>query len=288
MKKFAANTDCVITYDLAENDYEQVTGYSWVLKDEKGDTLTSSSDTSISPSDDATSTNPSEEVGIYQTEENVEKIEVKIDKKYNQLAEGETLGYRRLVINISDNIGTSTDSVEYILEGELDLIPMKNSYQTFGEAQLNVAKISGLDDWESIPMSTKLAALITAYNKIGKLNFAIPVKSDSLSEDAHTSIFGVTQTEIEIPNLNSLSLDEFEALDEGFKNAIKMAQVVEANSVSGFDAATEMKRNNVLSYTIGETSQMFKTGNTYVSSLCSDAMDILNGYIVRKLRIARS
>ena len=49
-----------------------------------------------------------------------------------------------------------------------------------------------------------------------------------------------------------------------------------------------MKRNNILSYTIGETSQMFKTGNTYVSYLSSDVMDVLSGYVVRKMRIARS
>ena len=179
-----------------------------------------------------------------------------------------------MILNITDSNSTSIVFIEYLLVGTVELTPMVNSYQTYGEAQLTAAKISGLQDWELVPTEDKISALITAYKKIGKLNFIIPGET---CEDT-----------VEISNLNSLTVEEFEALDPAFVDAIKRAQVVEANSVSGYNAAEEMKRNNILSYTIGETSQMFKTGNTYVSYLSSDVMDILSGYVVRKMRIARS
>ena len=283
MERFAANTDCVLTFNLTENGYEEVVSTSWKLYDEAGNELTSSEanktpdieeeNASESSPDAHTRTNQSEELPTYPEEENVENFVVKIDKSFNTLGENEQLGYRRLVLNIETKTGTAIQFIEYLLVGLVELTPMVNSYQTYGEAQLTAAKISGLQDWQEVPTEDKVSALITAFNKIGKLNFVIP------SDDG---------CGMEIPNLNKLSIEEFKALNPAFVEAIKRAQVVEANSVSGYNAAEEMKRGNILSYTIGETSQMFKTGNTYVSTLSSDAMDILDGYIVRKIRIARA
>lgn len=283
MERFAANTDCVLTFNLTENGYEEVVSTSWKLYDEAGNELTSSEanktpdideeNASESSPDAPTRTNHGEELPTYPEEENVENFVVKIDKSFNTLGENEQLGYRRLVLNIETKTGTAIQFIEYLLVGLVELTPMVNSYQTYGEAQLTAAKISGLQDWQEVPTEDKVSALITAFNKIGKLNFVIP------SDDG---------CGIEIPNLNKLSIEEFKALNPAFVEAIKRAQVVEANSVSGYNAAEEMKRGNILSYTIGETSQMFKTGNTYVSTLSSDAMDILDGYIVRKIRIARA
>ena len=283
MERFAANTDCVLTFNLTENGYEEVVSTSWKLYDEAGNELTSSEanktpdideeNTPESSPDAPTRTNQSEELPTYPEEENVENFVVKIDKSFNTLGENEQLGYRRLVLNIETKTGTAIQFIEYLLVGLVELTPMVNSYQTYGEAQLTAAKISGLQDWQEVPTEDKVSALITAFNKIGKLNFVIPSDDDC---------------GMEIPNLNKLSIEEFKALNSAFVEAIKRAQVVEANSVSGYNAAEEMKRGNILSYTIGETSQMFKTGNTYVSTLSSDAMDILDGYIVRKIRIARA
>lgn len=283
MERFAANTDCVLTFNLTENGYEEVVSTSWKLYDEAGNELTSSEanktpdideeNASESSPDAPTRTNQGEELPTYPEEENVENFVVKIDKSFNTLGENEQLGYRRLVLNIETKTGTAIQFIEYLLVGLVELTPMVNSYQTYGEAQLTAAKISGLQDWQEVPTEDKVSALITAFNKIGKLNFVIP------SDDG---------CGMEIPNLNKLSIEEFKALNPAFVEAIKRAQVVEANSVSGYNAAEEMKRGNILSYTIGETSQMFKTGNTYVSTLSSDAMDILDGYIVRKIRIARA
>lgn len=283
MERFAANTDCVLTFNLTENGYEEVVSTSWKLYDEAGNELTSSEanktpdiDEENAPEsspDAPTRTNQGEELPTYPEEENVENFVVKIDKSFNTLGENEQLGYRRLVLNIETKTGTAIQFIEYLLVGLVELTPMVNSYQTYGEAQLTAAKISGLQDWQEVPTEDKVSALITAFNKIGKLNFVIP------SDDG---------CGMEIPNLNKLSIEEFKALNPAFVEAIKRAQVVEANSVSGYNAAEEMKRGNILSYTIGETSQMFKTGNTYVSTLSSDAMDILDGYIVRKIRIARA
>lgn len=273
MEKFAANTDCVLSFDLTANGYESVTKTSWSLFDAKGTKLTSS-DSVTEPLNEPTDGETDGEATTPPDDTENLSVTIKIDKQYNVIPENSQLDYRRIVLNIETEVGTSIEYIEYLLVGEVELTPMVNSYQTYGEAQLTAAKISGLQDWYVVPTQDKISALITAYNKIGKLNFVIPSKEPC--------------RDIEISNLNALTAEEFEALDANFVDAIKRAQVVEANSVSGYNAAEDMKRNNILSYTIGETSQMFKTGNTYTSYLSSDAMDILNGYIVRKIRIARS
>lgn len=272
MEKFAAGTDCVLTYNLEENGYTDVTKVTWQLVNAKGENLTSGVLYGEEPTPPEETTQAENEDNNEPVEENV--LSWKIEARYNNIEENKDLDYRRVILNITDSNSTSIVFIEYLLVGTVELTPMVNSYQTYGEAQLTAAKISGLQDWELVPTEDKISALITAYKKIGKLNFVIPGET---CEDT-----------VEISNLNSLTVEEFEALDPAFVDAIKRAQVVEANSVSGYNAAEEMKRNNILSYTIGETSQMFKTGNTYVSYLSSDVMDILSGYVVRKMRIARS
>lgn len=246
MERFAANKACVIKYDLSSNYFDDATKLSWELFNASGEKL-SSSDI---------------EVGENKV------LEISIAEEFNTVEEGIGLDYRRIMLNIERPSGTSLDMVEYYLVGEVKLVPMKNSYQTFGEAQILAASISNLQDWSLVPLEDKISALTTAFRKIGKFDFFVDDK--------------------EICDLNSLTVEEFNALNPDFIDCIKRAQIVEANSVSGYNSAEDMKRNNILSYTIGETSQMFKTGNTYVSYLSSDTMDILEGYIYRKIRIARA
>lgn len=70
-----------------------------------------------------------------------------------------------MILNITDSNSTSIVFIEYLLVGTVELTPMVNSYQTYGEAQLTAAKISGLQDWELVPTEDKISALITAYKK---------------------------------------------------------------------------------------------------------------------------
>lgn len=246
MEKFAANKPCVIKYDLEANYFGDATKLIWELYNAGGENINNG------------------EVEVGETK----VIEISISQDNNTIPEDSGLDYRRIILNIERPEGTSIDMIEYYLVGEVKLVPMKNSYQTFGEAQILAASISNLQDWQLIPVEDKISALATAFRKIGKFDFMVDDK--------------------EIFDLNSMSVEEFNSLNSDFVDCIKRAQIVEANSVSGYNSAEDMKRNNILSYTIGETSQMFKTGNTYVGYLSSDTMDILEGYIYRKLRIARA
>lgn len=163
MEKIAAGTDCVLTYNLEENGYTDVTKVTWQLVNAKGENLTSGVLYGEEPTPPEETTQAENEDNNEPVEENV--LSWKIEAQYNNIEENKDLDYRRVILNITDSNSTSIVFIEYLLVGTVELTPMVNSYQTYGEAQLTAAKISGLQDWELVPTEDKISALITAYKK---------------------------------------------------------------------------------------------------------------------------
>lgn len=251
IKQFVADNDCKLEFEFPKDDEGAIsaTKISWKLQDKLNQELTNG------------------EIEI--TEESGDFAEISIAKEFNQLSENEDLDFRSIIYTVTTQEGTYIEQDEYfIVRAESDLTVMKNSYQTYGEAQIVAATISTLSDWNDLGRQEKISALISAYHKIGQLNFVVNCK--------------------EINDLNSLTLEEFNSLDSKFVEAIKRAQVIEADSVSGYNVATALQDSNILSYTIGETSQMFRSGNQYKTTLSSSAMEVLSKYICRRIKIGRS
>lgn len=256
IKQFVADKECKLQFEFPTNEEGAITAtaITWELQNKYNETLT----------------NGVIDIPVKEEDEELPKYaDIVIGAEFNNLLEDEELDFRAIIYTVTTQDGTYTEQDEYfIVAGDMDLTVMKNSYQTYGEAQITASTISTLQDWYDISRQEKISALINAYHKIGQLNFVVDCQ--------------------EISDINSLTKEEFEALDSKFIEAIKRAQVVEADSVSGYNVATALQDNNILSYTIGETSQMFRSGNQYKTMLSSSAMDILSKYICRRIQIGRS
>jgi hypothetical protein len=187
-------------------------------------------------------------------------------------------GCRILNVQILTVNGTYVKTFNYALEGSFELVTMTNSYQTFGQAEINSITMPGLESWDSFEEFNQKRALTEAYFKIGKINFSVDIVSAN-----------GTITTTAIPKLNSYTKAEFEALPSDFIEAVRKAQVAEANYVLGGDASERMRKMNIMSYTIGETSQMFRPGSTGSENKLSDeALEYLKGYISYSVSIGRA
>lgn len=243
---FAANTSCTLSVKITDLPITNVTKASMKLYNELGEML--------------------EYRDLDIGEEEI-KIEIEADRNF--LDPDVAMGYRHIDLYVENTEGTFIEFIEYFLVGEIKLEIMKNSYQTYGEAQLTATSCSDMQSWiQEYPREDKISSLVSAFYKMGQLCFKVDDRV--------------------INNLNSLSKSDFLSLNPNFVNAIRRAQVIESNALSAYNIGDMMKRQGVLSSTIGETSQMFKTGNTAINKLSYTAINELTGWLYRNVTIGRA
>ena len=80
---------------------------------------------------------------------------------------------------------------------------------------------------------------------------------------------------------------QFEDLPPRFLRDVKLALVVEANEVLGVESAQEKRRSGVLSDTVGETSQMFRSGRPMDTIIGNRAMSHVKRWVDTAWRVRR-
>lgn len=176
--------------------------------------------------------------------------------------------YRLIRVTFSKAGITYVAEHEFILESEVILEVGNNSFQTYPDSVVRALDISDIDDFRLAEKSSKQAALITAFHSLSTLNFYVD-----------GARYG------QIDQLTDL---EFEALSPRFKEAIRKAQIVEANEYLSTNSAHKKRQLGIFSETIGESSMFFRTGKPIPLPVTRRAMDILRGYIVWELGVGRA
>jgi hypothetical protein len=90
-----------------------------------------------------------------------------------------------------------------------------------------------------------------------------------------------------ITNIGLLTAAEIEALPALFLQALRMAQIAESDSILGGDPVGELRREGLMSKTVGESSQMYRPGKPLVMPVSDRAMRYLAGYVRRSLVVGR-
>jgi hypothetical protein len=103
--------------------------------------------------------------------------------------------------------------------------------------------------------------------------------ADSMSRLASSNI---------ISNLDEKTDAELKALPEQFLNAIRLAQVIEADSILGGNETEDLRESGLLSKTVGESSQMFRSGVAMKLPLSKRAYQVLKRYTMRNNKIGRA
>lgn len=128
-----------------------------------------------------------------------------------------------------------------------------------------------------------VAALIQAYRSINRLSFLV---------------VGFGSTKAEPFRLSSLTETQQDLLPAEFLYDLKLAQVLEADSLLGLssnsfeESVIAARRMGIIEHTVGQSTTRFSTlaGGESSSgpSLNKRTMDILSGYVYRGIRIGRA
>lgn len=202
----------------------------------------------------------------------------------NTIPDGATRSMRIVRLRFRPS-GASAGFVEaeasYAVVPDAELVIQKNSFQGYGEAMLLASEMSNLPGFEGASRELRVRALADAYRALVRLRFDIPEPENNQSRI------------VDFPGadpgaLKEMSAAEFATLHPHFLDALRRAQVIEANDILNVQTGIEEKRRQgLVSDSVGETTQVYRKSKPLQSSICARAMQELRGYVVHSLRMRR-
>jgi hypothetical protein len=255
MEEFAAGTDVFITFAHSNNGSElNVTDLQYQVLDSAGEVLI---DYATAPSFDPAATSTI----------------ITILKQFN--ATQDKIDVRQVNVALVTSAGTYKQTVYYKLIGDVTkLTPMVDSYMTFPESVIVRAKMSDqLEYFDALPDNLKAVALENSFANLKKLRFN-PAITGSTSRCSTTGL-----------DISAYSYDQFKTLPIGLQNALKKAQIAEANVLVENSPIRDKIRAGIISETIGESSMFFKqggsVGGTKYPGLSDDAYAHLSEFVFK-------
>ena len=210
------------------------------------------------------------------------EVTLNVPMAANTLSGSEKRGFRHARVELTlDDAAVEIRTLEYVIESESLLVLCENTFQTYGAAVLVGMDVPGLNDWSTATRAQRIGALIAAHRGLCSLCYRTP--SGYSEETYHSTLDG------SVPNdLSEVTLDQFNALDPRFVEAIKRAQVIEANELLKGDEIGELRTAGVMSLTIGESKQFFRPGKSVDGFVSRRALKEIHRWIDNTTRIGRS
>lgn len=163
--------------------------------------------------------------------------------------------------------GVTTLAHEYIIEAPSVLEAGTNSFQNYPTALLVGYEIPNLPAWSLASKDEKIVALKAAWRNFSRIGLRFLDESIDITKLSKTS---------------------FLALNAEYREALSRAQVIEADYLLGGDETGDLRRSGVMSATVGESSQFFRTTKPLETALCKRAMKEIARYIITTVKVGRA
>lgn len=262
MKSFLANTDTILEIPLSDSKGELIEASSALF------------DVLIESDELQTPLLTGEEVS-----ENLgSAVNVTIPAIANQLPEGSDEAVVRVRVYGETTLGNQYSvNYFYLLQSSSDagLVVGKNTFQSLSQAELTASKVLRIDAWNSANESEKVAALIAATKNLQKLRYNI----ESDWRDVIKSIDG--------SDLGEIDPESFKNLPEKLKAALRIAQVLEADSLLGDGDGEARRLSGITSETVGETRTVYSLGKPIELPVSKRALQSLARYVTFTKRLVR-
>lgn len=157
------------------------------------------------------------------------------------------------------------------------LVVPDNSFLTFAEAQMLAFTIPALDEWYLASREARVQALIEAKFRLARRRYR------PLLEEDQNYIHDFNAP----GRLDTISLQQLNALDPRFMQALRRAQLFEANAILTGDSV-DAPDDRLVSKTVGESTEVWRDGAPMTTFICPRAMRELAPYLISDVRIARA
>lgn len=191
-----------------------------------------------------------------------------VDVVPNTALTGATRAFRVLQVLYSKGGENFLEEVEFIIEQYNVLEIGSNSFQTYSDAMLRSYDLVDIDGWRIAPKQDRQVAMVSAFHALASMNFFVTGKT-----------YG---------QIDTLTAAQFLALNPRFVEALRKAQIVEANEYLSGDTPHKKRQMGIFSETIGESSMFFRTGKALPLPVTRRSLDILRGYISWEMGVGRA
>lgn len=268
MNVYLAGTSVALTIPLVDASGAALvpTGISYTIKDGEGGEIVSS--TSI------TVTNGMTEAAIT------------VDGPNNALTPGNTAEARILELLVVTASGTVKFEENWIVKETSLLLVPKSSFQSWAQTQVELLQMPGFTDFAGAARADQEAALVEAYVRLSRFTYEILEGYDTFGQinwPGETSAYTIRPVDWQ-----DMDEDQFSAYPAAFKQAIRRAQIAEANEVLQTGTPGDKRRIGLLSESIGESSMMFRTGKPAELGASSAALRYISHYVRRGASIGRA
>lgn len=209
--------------------------------------------------------------------------EIVVPAELNILDAGNQLEIRLIEAYIESSVGVTKMEESYSIESETVLVTGENSFQTYPEALMTALTIPNLEYWDNADKGQRVIAMIASRRIFGRLRFRYNFDSqDHLCDDS-----------VNVSDITLLTPEQFNALPSGFKEALKRAQILEADSMldssSEFQEIRKLAELGVTRSEVYEAKVSLGSGTTpYKTTLCDRAMQELTKWLVFRKRLVRT
>lgn len=270
MKSYASGSNVALTIDIKDEDGTLIVAKSAAY------TLYDSNDVEIEP-----------ETSVYDFAEGDASVKVVISEDSNTLSVGSLIEARRVLLRIT----TIDDEIVevnryYAISSSIKLAVLVNSYQTVQSAELLVINTSGLNSFSTATESEKIAALATAYERLGTLTYEVTqLQQNWQTTQMHwASDRDLMSNRLLITAINKMSLSEFTALPKEFLSKLRLAQVIEADAVLGGE---DVRDTGLVSERVGESSKTWNAKKPLRFRVSKRTLEALAGYVNFSVKIGR-
>jgi hypothetical protein len=154
-----------------------------------------------------------------------------------------------------------------------------NSFQTYAEAVLTASQFAGLVGWENSSKNMQIAAMQEAWRRLLRVSVELHAFPDTYQRIAWWGR--------RVP-LARISEDEFRSLPHSFVNAIRRAQLAEANVLLGGDPADDKRQAGIVSESIGESKMFFQSRPYLNLPISRQAYEEIKSFIRIVVQVARA
>lgn len=189
---------------------------------------------------------------------------ITIPAELNALPLAATRGLRMIELFLETAAGVVVETASYLIESGDPLVEGVNSASAYPMSLFVSSEMSSLESWLNASRPERIVALLEAWRKFSAVRFS--------------NCFDVRR----------LTVNEWNGLHPDFRLALRRAQVAEADAILGGDEMEGLRASGVMSMTVGESSQFFRTTKPIQAPLCKRAMTELRGYLSNRIAVGRA
>lgn len=234
---------------------------------------------------------------LIQLEPGQMSVSFVVPAEYNQLGEKDR-DLRRVIVKYNDgSLSHETDQM-YVLMSDYELSVPEQSFATLADTQMMAIDLLSGDNLLADGESMMRKRLIEATNRIKDLPFSfrriLGLDYDGYERpqnmlNVKTIPLGMAgKYRVDLVDWETVTPDEFYSFPEFFRKALMRAVINEACEIANGNDVASAREDGILSESIGETTNMYRTGKPANKKVASTTWRILTKYTNNRAIVRRA